>query len=173
MENQADSKNIILNYGLYYGILSILVSLVTYALGKHLEQGMTSMFVGLAIMIAFIILGIKKFKDDNNSFISWGQSVKIGVGIVVVGVLIAIVYQQIFINFIEPDFMNQMAEKTRQTLFDAGLTTEQIDAQMKMQEKFQGPLISSAMGIVVGALVGFIFSAIIGAIMKKTEEQDY
>lgn len=173
MENQANSKSIILNYGLYYGAVSVIISLIMYALGKHLEQGIAASAIGLIVMIAFIVLASKKFKTDNGGFMSWGQGVKIGVGTVVIGILIAIIWQQIFINFIEPDFMAQMAEKTRETLLDAGLTEEQIESQMEMQEKFQGPLISAAMGIVVGALVGFIFSAITSAIMKKSEEETY
>ena len=37
MENQANSKNVILNYGLYLGVASILLSLIIYATGNHLE----------------------------------------------------------------------------------------------------------------------------------------
>ena len=173
MENQANSNNIILNYGLYYGLVSVIIGVISYAMGKHLEQGIVNMLIGLVVMTLFIVLATKKFKTDNGGFMSWGQGVKIGVGTVVVGVIIAIIWQQIFINFIEPDFMTQMAEKTRQTLLDAGLNEEQIEAQMEMQEKFQGPVISSALGIVVGAFVGFIFSAITSAIMKKSEEDTY
>jgi len=173
MENQANSKSIILNYGLYYGIVSVILSVILYAMGKHLEQGIGMMVLGFGVMIAFIILGIKKFKSDNGGFLAWGQSLKIGIGIVLIGALIAIVYQQIFINFIEPDFMTQVGEKTRQTLYDAGLTQEQIESQMEMQQKFQGPLISSALTLVGAAFFGFVFSAIAGAIMKKSEEDQY
>jgi len=173
MENQANSKNIILNYGLYYGLVSVIIGVITYAMGKHLEQGIVSSIIGFVIMILFIVLASKKFKADNGGFMSWGQGVKVGVGTVVIGVIIAIIWQQIFINFIEPDFMTQMAEKTRQALMDAGMNEDQIEAQMEMQKKFQGPLISSALGIVVGAVLGFIVSAITSAIMKKTEEETY
>ncbi|QMU64717.1 MAG: DUF4199 family protein [Flavobacteriaceae bacterium] len=173
MENQASSKSVILNYGLYYGVISILISLVVYAMGKHLDQGFSGMLIGLVVMIVFIVLATKKFKKDNNGFMSWGQGVKVGVGTVVIGVIIAVIYQQIFINFIEPDFMNQMAEKTQESLLDAGLTEEQIESRMEMQKKFQNPLISIPLGIVVGAFAGFIFSAITSAIMKKSEEDQY
>ncbi len=173
MENQPNSKGIILNYGLYFGIVSILISVITYAMGKHLEQGVLSSLIGFGVMILFVVLASKKYKETNNGFMTWGQGVKIGVGTVVIGIIISIIWQQIFINFIEPDFMNQVAEKTRLSLSDAGFNEDQIDAQMEMQAKFQSPLISSALGIAVGAFFGFIISAVSSAIMKKSEEETY
>lgn len=173
MENQPNSKNIILNYGLYYGLTTIVISVIVYAMGMHLEQGIGSMLLGFVVMAAFIILASKEFKKANNGFMTWGEGVKIGLGTVLIGVLIAVIYQQIFINFIEPDFMAQMTEKTRQTLFDSGFTQEQIDAQMEMQEKFQGPVLMSAFALIGGAFAGFVIAAISAAIMKKSEEETY
>ena len=63
-------------------------------------------------MIVIIVLGIRNFKSVNNNLITWGQSVKIGVGIAIVSALLGIIYNLIFMNFIEPEFMNQMMEKT-------------------------------------------------------------
>lgn len=173
MENQANSKSIILNFGLYYGIGLVLLSVIMYAMGMHLEGGAISPIVMGLVIIATIVLGIKKFKLNNNGFLSFGQAIKIGVGIAVVGTLLSIVYQQIFINFIEPDFMEQVSLKLQQTWVDAGLSEEQIEAQLEMQKKMSGPVISSALGLLFYAFIGFVISAIAGAIMKKTEENEY
>ena len=58
-------------------------------------------------------MGIKKFKVDNYNLLSFGQAVKIGVGISIISALLTIVYNQVFANFIEPDFMNQIYEIER------------------------------------------------------------
>jgi NhaP-type Na+/H+ or K+/H+ antiporter len=42
-----------------------------------------------------------------------------------------------------------------------------------MMETFSNPAITAAMGIIGGAFFGFIISAIAGAIMKRTEEDQY
>tara|TARA_B110000046_G_scaffold209_1_gene293 strand:+ start:632 stop:1153 length:522 start_codon:yes stop_codon:yes gene_type:complete len=173
MENQVSSKNVILNYGLYYGIVSILLSLSLYAMNMHLEGGTISIVFAIAVILAFPILGIYKFKKDNSGFITWGQSVKIGIGIILVGVLIAIIYNHIFTTFIEPDFYNQMTEIQRQGLIDAGLTQDQIEAQFKISSMFQGTILGDAVGLLFFAFVGFVISAIAGAIMKRTEEDQY
>ena len=114
-----------------------------------------------------------KFKKNNDGLLSWGKAVKIGVGIVLIGTLISIVYNQIFSNFIEPDFYAQVAEIQKQGLLDYGATEEQADAQIEMQSKFQGTLIGDALGLLFFAFVGFVISAIAGAVMKHTEEDNY
>ena len=76
-------------------------------------------------------------------------------------------------NFIEPDFMNQMMEVQNQAFIDQGMTEEQIEMSNEMSEKFQSPGIMAAMGIIMYAIGGFIVSAIGAAIMKKSEEEQY
>jgi hypothetical protein len=173
MENQASSKSIILNYGLYLGIISVLVSLITYATGNHLQPHWSISVINVVIMVTMIVMGMKKFKTDNGGFMSWGQAVKVGVGLTMVSTIIVIVYNMIFMNFIEPDFMNQMAAIQEQAWVDAGMSSEEIDAAKTMMQKFQGPVISSAIGLVVAAFLGFVVSAIAGAIMKESAEEQY
>ncbi|WP_298778257.1 DUF4199 domain-containing protein [uncultured Polaribacter sp.] len=172
MENQANSKSIILNYGLYYGLVSVILSLIMYALGMHLEQNIVQMLLGFAIMIAFIILASKKFKNDNGGFMSWGQGVKIGMGIILIGIIISALYTYLFTSFIEPDFKNQIIEKSIVQWEDAGMSSDQIEMSLKMTEDYF--YLSLFGGMVIGGLVlGFIFSAITSAIIKHTEEETY
>jgi len=175
MENQANSKNIILTNGLYFGLILILASLIPYALGIHFEPTAGYLnFLSIAlVIILFPILGMNKFKTLNNGFMTWGQGVKIGLGIVLFGSIISIIYQFIFTTFIEPEFYTQLAEITRKALFDAGLSEEQIEMQMSMQSKFQGTPIGYAIGILFMAFIGFVSSAIISAVKKKSEFETY
>ncbi|MCG7502456.1 DUF4199 domain-containing protein [Tenacibaculum sp. Mcav3-52] len=175
MENQTNSKNIILNYGLIYGGAIVLTNLIIYALGMTFDTvgGIINIIVLAACIIALPILAIKKFKKDNNSLLIWGQALKIGVGVVAIGALISIIYSHIFTGLIEPDFYNQLNEFQTQKLLDAGLTDEQVDTQLTMQSKFQGTLIGDALGFLFYIFLGFVVSAIAGAIMKKTEENQY
>lgn len=173
MENQVNSKQIIINYGLMLAGASILMSLIQYATGTHLEQSWTVAIIGFALLITVIVLAIKKFKSSNRGYISWGQAVKVGVGVAIISGLIGAVYQYVFMNFIEPDMLNLIAEKQQQTLLDQGYSEEQIEASIEMGKKFQGPGIMAAMSVIGSAIFGFIVSAIAGAIMKKDENSEY
>jgi len=173
MENQGNSKNIILNYGVILAVAGILVSLVTYAMGSHLQPHWSISVISIAISIGLVIAGIKKFKEENNGFMSWGQGVKVGVGICILSALITAVYQYVFMNFIEPDFLVQAMELQNEAYLDAGMTEEQIEAANEMGKKFQSPGILAAISIIGAAVLGFIISAIASAIMKKNEEEAY
>jgi len=173
MENQASSKNIILNYGLYLGIASVLINLVVYATGDYLKPHWSVSVLSGLLMIAMIVFAFKKFKEINGGFMSWGQSVKIGVGLTVISAVIAIIYQQLFQNFIEPVFIQQMMVIQEKTWIDQGMSSDAIETAKEMMQKFQGPLISSAIGIAAAAFIGFVVSAITGAIMKQSAEEQY
>ncbi len=173
MENQASSKNIILNYGLYLGIASVLINLVVYATGDYLKPHWSVSVLSGLLMIAMIVFAFKKFKEINGGFMSWGQSVKIGVGLTVISAVIAIIYQQLFQNFIEPEFIQQMMVIQEKTWIDQGMSSDAIETAKEMMQKFQGPLISSAIGIAAAAFIGFVVSAITGAIMKQSAEEQY
>jgi len=175
MENQANSKSIILNNGLYYGLLLVLTSLIVYALGKHLDPtaGYISLGITAIALIGFPIFGMSTFKKNNGGFMSWGQGLKIGIGIVILGSLISIIYQYIFATVIEPEFYAQVEEVTRKGLLEAGFTEEQVETQVEMQSKFQGTLIGNALSLLFMAFVGFVVSAIAAAVMKKSEEETY
>ena len=173
MENQASSKNLILNYGLILGVFTILLNLVMYAMGAHLDPPAYFSVISSIVLVAVIVFGIKKFKEANNGFLTWGQAVKIGVGISIVAALIGVIYNYIFITFIEPDFMAQTIEIQNQKMIAEGYTEEQIEAAKAITEKMKNPVIVSAIGIIGSAFGGFIIAAIAGAIMKKTEEEQY
>lgn len=173
MENQANSKGIILNYGLYLGLAGVFIHLIFYATGNLISLGWVSGIIGFIAMIALIILGIKKFKADNGGFLTFGQALKVGVGIAVVSAVISTIYTLIFTNVIDPTIQDQALALQKQAWIDAGLNDDQIEASEAMAQKMQSPMITVPLAIVVSAFFGFIISAIGGAIMKKTEENDY
>jgi cytochrome c biogenesis protein CcdA len=173
MENQANSKNLMVNNGIILGVASVLFLLVMYATGNHLAPHWSASVVNAIIFIGIIVYGIKQYKAANNDFLSWGQGVKVGVGVAIVGGLIVVIYNYLFMNFIEPEFMSQMMEVQNQAFLDQGLTEEQIEAANAMTSTFSSPGILAAVGIISYAIGGFIISAIAAAIMKKSEEETY
>ena len=173
MENQASSKNFIINNGVILGILGILISVILYAMGMHLDPHWSSALGSGIFFVGLIILGINQFKNANGGFLNWGQGVKIGVGIAILAALISVIYNYFFITFVEPDFMTQIMEIQNKKLIDQGMTEEQIEAASEMSKKFSTPLFTAAFGIIGSAIGGFIVSAIAAAIMKKSEEEIY
>ena len=173
MEHQANSKSIILNYGLYLGVIGVIVHLTLWTTGHIIELQSLNSILNIGTMIAFIIFGIKKFKTLNSSFITWGEAVKIGLGIVMVSAVISVIYTLLFTTVIAPDFQELAMKAQEQKWLDAGLSEGEVENATQMAKKFQSPGIISAMILAMSAFLGFVVSAIIAALMKKTAQQDY
>lgn len=173
MENQVNSKGIIINNGLYLGITGVIVGLALWASGQYFELQWVGNLVGTVATIFFIVTGIKSYKKNSGGFISWGQGLKIGMGIVMISAVITVVYTLLLTNVIDPNLQAQGMAIQEQAWLDQGLTSDQIESAKAMTEKFQSPAIISGIILIVAAFIGFIISAIVAAIMKKSEEETY
>ena len=176
MESKVSSKSIMLTYGLIYGFIIILTSVIIYAANMQYEESAGFAALGTVILSIIIvpILAMLKFKKENLNIISWGQAVKLGMGVVLLGTLLNLGYSFLFAEIIEPQHNETLLQIQRQAFIDDGrMTAEQIDQQMEISAMFQGTLISAAIGLLFFAFVGFVVSAIAGAIVKRTEEDNY
>jgi len=174
MENQEISpKQIMLNFGLMLGFASILISVALYAMGKTYDPHWSVGVISTAITVVVIILGIKKIKEINGGFLSLSEALKTGLGIALISGLILVVYNLIFITFIEPEYFARMLEFQQQKMMETypNFTDEQLEASLEMVKKMSGPVINSAIVIVGSLFLGFIISLIGGLIMKKSNEE--
>lgn len=104
---------------------------------------------------------------------SFGQALKIGVGVCLIGGIIGVLFNQVMSNFIDPEMMNKAMEFQKVTLMEtSSLTPDQIDAQMEMGKKFTTPTMQILFGLLYSVVSGFIFSLIPALVLKKQEVLD-
>ena len=169
MTTKEISKSIILKYGFLLGLVSVAMSVGLYMQGKHLEQNQTVGMISILFILIAIILGIREFSQTNK--ISFGEGLKTGIGIAVVGAIVITIYNYIFTTYIDTNFVNELGEVQRQAMLASGkLTTEQIDARIEMLHKGANSFINPAIGIVFTAFLGFVFSAITTVVFIKINE---
>jgi len=174
MENQnASVKKIALTYGLLLGLFSVLLSVVLYAMDSHLERPGWASFLSFAVTLALIVYGLKTFKKENEGYMSLGQALKTGVAISLIAGIIGAIFNYIFVTMIEPDFVNQMLELTRENMLENNpeMTDEQVEMGLSITEKMMQPWIMSALAIIVSMFFGFIISLIAGLIMKQNRPE--
>jgi hypothetical protein len=174
MEDQTSTKQIMLNYGLMLGFISILLSVANYAVGDIYEPHWANQVVSFIATIAVIVLGIKKVKEFNNGFLTLGEALKTGLGIALVSGILFLIYFFVFTNFIEPEFYVRTLEVREQAILEGypNLTDEQLEGAMAMQKKLNGPLFMSAIILIFSLFIGFIIALIGGLIMKKAKDED-
>jgi hypothetical protein len=176
MENQSASlKKIALNYGVLLALLSIVLQVISYVLDVHIDRPWWLSVLQLFITVSIIVYGIKTFKMDNAGFLTISQSLKTGLAISLVAGLIGVVFNYIFMNFIDPDFIQKTLDFSReQMLVDyPNMPQEQIDNSLEISAKFMSPWIMSAIAILATLFFGFIISLISGLIMKNNPPQQF
>jgi len=169
-ENQPKISKYALTYGGIFGGIGIVFALMLYSMDMHYQGGMMVIGISIVLTLAAIILGLLQFRKANGGFMSFGQGLKLGVGICLIAGIIGILFNQIMANVIDPDMMEKaMTYQKEQLMETTKMTPDQIEAQMEMGKKFQTPTMQILFGLLYVVVSGFIFSLIPALVMKKTE----
>ena len=169
METQKQSiKSLILTYGAILAVTTILISVVKYAMGKHLERSAWDSILGIALMIALIVYPIMQLKKENNSLLSISQSLNIGLGVAAISGVISVLYFFAFANYIEPDFAKDImdAQISEAIKENPNLSSEDLEKGKEVGIKFVMPMMYGGI-VVMNLILGFIISLIAGLAMKK------
>ena len=171
-QNQPDTKKLIINYGFILGMVSILYSLTLYLTGMYRDPHWSVGILGFIILPIMVYMGIKAYKEKNNGFLLLSDALKIGIGIALVGGILAALWNLTLTNVIHPGYTQEvLALQKEKFLADSpDLTQEQIDQTFAISEKWQTPFITFAISIIGSLFFGFICSLIMGLIMQKKED---
>lgn len=175
METQEVSvKKIAMNYGFILALLSIVVSVIAYVTNNHIERPWWVSVLSTVSMVGVIVYGLKAYKDENSGFLSIAEALKVGLAISIIAGIIGAFYNYIFVTIIEPDFVTQMLDMTRNQMIEQNpeMAQDQMDMAMGITEKMMQPMIMSAIGIIMTLFFGFIISLISGLIMKVNRPEN-
>ncbi len=170
MENQqATAKKFVLNYGLLLGIVSVIFGVIMYVTNVYLDPGVIYSAIGFLVLIVIITLGIKAFKTENDGYLSLGEALKVGIGVAVIGGIITAVWSFVLMNYIEPEYMNQIMEVQREKMIEMqpNMTESQLEAASEMTSKMSSPLMIMAFSLIGNLFFGLVISLIAGLIMKN------
>lgn len=173
-KSKANSKSIILNYGLLLGILSVVLGVILYVTNAYLDPNWIYGIIGFLITVGVIVLGINAFKKQNQNFLSLKEAIKIGLGITLIGGIISVIWQLVLMNVLEPNYMEQLANIQREQMTDnfPNMSDSQINDAMAMNAKFSSAWIIAAIALIGSLFQGLIIGLIAGLIMKNKNPQD-
>ena len=159
-----------LNYGLVFGVILIIFSLILYML--NLEKVTGLQYLSYLILVVGLILGILNYKNKiNKGFITYGQSLGTGVLIALIASSLFAVYFFFFASYIDTDLVKEMMNKSQDQMLEKHpeMTQEQVDVAMSYMKIFMQPWIMSLFYIVVMTFVSFIESLIISIFTQKKD----
>ena len=158
-----------LTLGAYLAIVIILYSVILYVTGLGFNK--IAGFASIGILIIGIVIIQINYKKQQDNILTYGQGVGISViSMISVGV-ISMVYTYLLYVVIDPDYYQQfllfMEEQTMATLLDRGMSEDQIQMSLDMQQKFQTPVILAGGALLNTVIIGLIVSLISSIFIKK------
>lgn len=166
---KVEAKKFVLNYGILLGILSVILGVVMYVTNAYIDPSLIYTAIGFLILIGVISFGINAFKTENGGFLNLADALKVGIGIAVIGGIITAVWSYLLMNYIEPEYMSQVMEMSREKMMltNPDLTDAQMDKMMEMSAKFSTPWMIMAFSLIGNLFFGLLISLIAGLIMKN------
>jgi hypothetical protein len=171
MENAEQTKKTSLvaasfTYGLLTAIGLILITLLAYLF--NLTEITWLSYLNYVILLAGIILGTIKFRDDDSGgFITYGKALGFGTMVSLFAAVISGIFLFVFYTFIAPDAFEQIRILAEQNIIQANpdITDQQLDLAMRMTTPLM-IFISSLFSI---TFIGFVFSLVTSAFLKKID----
>lgn len=163
----------VIRYGVIGGLIMVVFALVGNVTGlSNPSSGiaMTIIFgvLSIVIYIGIMVAGIRKHRDEElGGLISFGRAFIVGFLIAVIVGVIGQVFNYVYMNFIDPDYLSNSVDGIRDMYENMGMDESMIDdAMVKVEEQFEKQ--KSLWKPLPGTLgVSAVIAAIVGLIMKK------
>jgi len=170
MEDKVSIWKNAVNYGIIAGILSVAFSLIQWLLGLMEVKGLS--LVGFLILAFIIFIGAKNWRDRfNGGWMSYGEAFKTGFFIILISSVIGILYQYVFLNFIDPGFIAGQLANAEEAILESNpnISDADLDRAMEMSAKFTSTTMITIIGLIMSVLFGTILAAIIAIFVKKED----
>ena len=128
-------------------------------------------YTSILLSLIFVIIGMKQYREDNGGLLSYWKAVKTGLLIAIFPAIAFGLYNLIYVEIIDPDFMTKYAEHSINVRTE-GKTAEEAEAirQAVMQEQkmFESPVIQFIVMFLTVFVMGTIVSLISAFFVKKS-----
>ena len=180
METKTSTAKHAMQYGLLIGIISILEFVIGYVLNIDPQTNKSfGIIMNVANMIIlpfiFVYIACTTYKNKiNDGFISFGQCLKIGVTIRLIGSIVYGIFYIIF-TLIFPEFVPELIDKIMSITIKErpSMTQAELEMTQSVMDKMMNPYITVPLSIVMNCFIYLIHSLLVGAIVKKDANQSY
>jgi len=167
-----------ITYGLILASVGIVLRLISFLLGYETDKAGSITFVSIMLGVmsfaawcVLIWLGIRAVRDERpDQCLTYGQGLGAGVIIALVAAVVGAVYVLIHITVINPNFVENALEMTRQKMAERGLPEEQMEMALKITRFTMHPAILAVGGFIGSMVLGTVVSLIAAAIVKRAPQ---
>jgi len=167
MEDKVTVSQIGLKNGIIVGLIFIVYGMILQFLNLDMKLMGYLSYVNYVILIAFVVLAHKAFKESGDGFMTIGQGLGIGMLITLIGSVISSIFSYIYLKFIDDSMIQKTLDYQVEELEKRGLDDAAIEQAMAMTSKIMTPELMPVIGVLAMAFFGFIVSLIVSLFTKK------
>ena len=173
-DESASLKATVLRYGLIGGLVLIIYGLIGFLTGLSSPGNLSNIFINLVlalvITVGLVVLAIRHHRDQGlGGHITFGRAFLVGFLTIIIAGVISLAFNYLYLSFVEPDYLANMANDMQAMYERMGLSEEQIEEAMKRVEDMT-PASMIVQGLISQSVMGAIVGAIVAAIMKRKPE---
>ena len=160
-----------MNYGAYLGLGLVLISFTVYLFGLEEQKSIIPSLLNNLLIIGAIIYSVIIFRDQNNGFISYSKSLKLGTSVVFFSSVLLAFYTFIFVTFINPEYLVNIIDIAEQEILKSNpeISDEELNMAINMTQKMLQPQWMATLSVLGGTFMGFFYSLIISFFLKKDD----
>ncbi|MCC8410069.1 DUF4199 domain-containing protein [Mucilaginibacter sp. UR6-1] len=151
-------------WALIYIVFSIILTYGFDMMG--LEQDSPLRYLNMVLLIVFILLTQKEYRDVQGGFITFGKAFSVGFRFAVFAGLLGAVFVFLYTKVLAPDVFARSLDKAESDMVAKGMTDDQIETAMNITRKY-GQIIGAFFAAIGTAVIGAVISLVGAAILKK------
>ena len=167
MENKATVSQIALKYGLYLGLIFIIISIIFEFMDLDMQTQQKVGYVNYIIALVAIIFAHKAFKEDGDGYMSIGQGIGIGTLLCLISGVLSAIFTYVYIKFIDDSMLTKIKDAQIAELEKRGMSDAEIEQAMKVAGFFTSAEMMIVWIILAMVFIGFILSLIVSLFTKK------
>jgi len=171
MTLESSKKNVGVLYGLLNAGAGIVFTVILYLGGAKMFVNPIA-YLGICIPIVVCVLGGLAQRKQQGGYLEFSEALKVTFLILIIGSLIATIFQYVLFNYIDVPFRQALAQesaaKTEQIMRRFGAPEEKIDKAV--EETLNGNNYTIArlfLAFALGSIFWFIVALIVSAIIKR------
>ena len=158
-----------LQYGLLLAGISLVFSLMLFFLDMHYQGGFDQLLVSVIIILAVIAMAQYNFRKANGGFMTLGESVKLGMGLTLIHIVVSLLYYILLVTVMDTDTIDKMNEVQLIQMSEVYNVPQDIIEQerekienMSLSDHLQNAIIFiTAINLILSLLLSFISGLIL------------
>ena len=152
-------KNTILKFGVLLTVTLLLIFGICYAMNTYVDPPWWYSILGFLANVLIFVYAFKAFKNLNNDLMTYGDAIKIGLGVALIAGTLMGIFRYLLITSIDPNFIKESVRLFK--IHHADLPIEVEEGKGFMQVS-----VMTVIEFITTFFSGLFVASIIGLFMK-------